>query len=79
MGETLSHYCHMYCCCCWWRPEHAAATVAKRTYGLGVHTVLEDLETLSWEEYDHVVRYIHANDPDPKRCFSYCCASKLPR
>ena len=39
-----------------------------------VNAVLQDLEELSWEEYDHLVRVIHDSDADATRCLTYCCA-----
>ena len=40
-----------------------------------VNAVLQDLEDLTWEEYNHLVRVIHDSDADAKeRCMTYCCA-----
>ena len=39
-----------------------------------VNAVLQDLEDLTWEEYDHLVRVIHDADATEERCMTYCCA-----
>ena len=38
-------------------------------------TVLRDLEKLSWEEYDYIVRALHDNSTEADKCFTYCCAA----
>jgi hypothetical protein len=38
-------------------------------------TVLRDIELLSWQEYDHIVRALHENSPNADQCFTYCCAA----
>ena len=67
MGNLLQT--HTFCCCC--GPREV------RNPGKDVNAVLQDLEELTWEEYDHIVRVIHeGNDTDAKeKCMSYCCAA----
>ena len=43
-----------------------------------VDAVLQDLEQLSWQEYDHLVRVIHDADDAKERCLTYCCAALPP-
>ena len=59
------------CCCCGPRGlrQHREVRIRK-----DVNAVLQDLEDLTWEEYDHLVRLIHDGDAAKEKCMTYCCA-----
>ena len=64
--KNMGNLLQTTCCCCGPREVRIRKDV---------NAVLQDLEELTWEEYDHLVRVIHDGDADAKgRCMTYCCA-----